>query len=206
MRAILAGLGWQAGRAAPYASSHDDHHGIQRPTDSERDAAIEHFAAKLRYETDPTDVAAAVAAGDRFVLVDTRGHSSWHQGRARGAVHIPRAEIAVRAAAEIPLDTPVVVYCWGPACNGATRSAIEFLKLGYSVREMIGGFEYWAREGLGVVDDHGAGRDRAGPRSPPRSTRPTATADPDICIQNDRMRRHSGAESSVLYTKGSESA
>jgi rhodanese-related sulfurtransferase len=118
-------------------------------------AAIEHFAAKLRYETDPSDVAAAFSAGDEFVLVDTRGHSSWHQGRARGAVHIPRAEISARAPAEIPLGTPVVVYCWGPACNGATRSAIEFLKLGYSVREMIGGFEYWAREGLGVVDDLG---------------------------------------------------
>lgn len=117
--------------------------------------AIEHFAAKLRYETDPSDVSAALAAGDRFVLVDTRGHSSWHQGRAIGAVHIPRAEIATRATAEIPLDTAVVVYCWGPACNGATRSAIEFLKLGYQVKEMIGGFEYWAREGLGVVDDLG---------------------------------------------------
>ena len=119
------------------------------------EAAIEHFAAKLRYETDPSDVAAALAAGDRFAFVDTRGHTSWHQGRAGGAVHIPRAEIAARAATEIPLDVPVVVYCWGPACNGATRSAIEFLKLGYTVREMIGGFEYWAREGLGVVDDHG---------------------------------------------------
>lgn len=117
--------------------------------------AIEYFAAKLRYETDPTDVAAALAGGERFAFVDTRGRSSWHQGRARGAVHIPRAEIAERAPAEIPLDMPVVVYCWGPACNGATRSAIEFLQLGYTVREMIGGFEYWAREGLGVVDDLG---------------------------------------------------
>src|SRR4051812_16305288 len=119
-------------------------------------AGIEYFAAKLRYETDPSDVSAALASGDAFVLVDTRGHSSWHQGRARGAVHIPRAEIAVRAPQEIPAGTPVVVYCWGPACNGATRSAIEFLKLGYEVKEMIGGFEYWAREGLGVVDDSGA--------------------------------------------------
>lgn len=124
-------------------------------TDRERDLAVEHFAAKLRYESDPSDVAASLAAGARFVLVDTRGHAAWHQGRARGAVHIPRAEIAVRAVAEIPVDMPVVVYCWGPACNGATRSAIEFLKLGYAVREMIGGYEYWAREGLGVVDDHG---------------------------------------------------
>jgi rhodanese-related sulfurtransferase len=118
-------------------------------------AGIEYFAAKLRYETDPSDVSAALKSGERVAFVDTRGHSSWHQGRAAGAVHIPRAEIATRAAAEIPAGTPVVVYCWGPACNGATRSAIEFLKLGYSVKEMIGGFEYWAREGLGVVDDHG---------------------------------------------------
>jgi rhodanese-related sulfurtransferase len=108
---------------------------------------------------------------ETFVLVDTRGHSSWHQGRARGAVHIPRAEIAVRAPPEIPLDVPVVVYCWGPACNGATRSAIEFLKLGYSVREMIGGFEYWAREGLGVVDD-------AGPVDIPQDRLTSALDDP----------------------------
>jgi len=116
---------------------------------------IEYFARKLRYETDPTDVAAAIEAGGRFAFVDTRGHAAWHQGRARGAVHIPRAEIAERAPAEIPAGTPVVVYCWGPACNGATRSAIEFLKLGYPVKEMIGGFEYWAREGLPVEDDLG---------------------------------------------------
>ena len=101
MRAILAGLRWQAARASPYRRRMTTTTASGATlTDSERDAAIEHFAAKLRYETDPSDVAAAVAAGDRFVLVDTRGHSSWHQGRAQGAVHIPRAEIAVRAVAE----------------------------------------------------------------------------------------------------------
>lgn len=118
-------------------------------------AAIEHFAAKLRYETDPSDVAAALAAAERFVLVDTRGHAAWHQGRAVGAVHLPTAEIVERAASEIPLDVPVVVYCWGPGCNGSTRAALQFSRLGYEVRELIGGFEYWAREGLPVVDDAG---------------------------------------------------
>ena len=118
-------------------------------------AAIEHFAAKLRYETDPSDVAAAQSAAERFVLVDTRGHAAWHQGRAVGAIHMPTAEIVGRAASEIPLDTPVVVYCWGPGCNGATKAALQFSRLGYEVRELIGGFEYWAREGLAVVDDGG---------------------------------------------------
>jgi rhodanese-related sulfurtransferase len=121
-----------------------------------RAAAIEHFAAKLRYETDASDVAAAQAAGERFVLVDTRGHASWHQGRAVGAVHLPTGEIAERAASEIPLDVPVVVYCWGPGCNGSTKAALQFSRLGYDVRELIGGFEYWAREGLPVVDDAGS--------------------------------------------------
>ena len=117
--------------------------------------ALAHFEAKLRYETDPSDVLAAQGRGDEFVLVDTRGDAAWAQGRAEGAIHLPTATIASRAADIIPAGTPVVVYCWGPGCNGSTKAAIEFVKLGYSVREMIGGFEYWAREGLPVVTDDG---------------------------------------------------
>jgi rhodanese-related sulfurtransferase len=124
-------------------------------TQLDTSAALEHFAAKLRYETDASDVAAAQAAGERLVLVDTRGHAAWHQGRAVGAIHLPTSEIVERAASEIPLDVPVVVYCWGPGCNGSTKAALQFSRLGYEVRELIGGFEYWAREGHPVVDDAG---------------------------------------------------
>lgn len=118
-------------------------------------ASVDHFAAKLRFETDPSDVAAALAAGERIVVVDVRGDASWRQGRVAGALHLPHAEIAERAPRELARDTPVVVYCWGPGCNGATRGALAFSRLGFEVREMIGGFEYWAREGLAVVDDDG---------------------------------------------------
>ena len=48
----------------------------------------------------------------------------------------------------IPPGTAVVTYCWGPGCNGATRAALEFARLGYPVRELVGGFEYWVREGF----------------------------------------------------------
>ncbi len=118
-------------------------------------AILAHFEAKLRFETDPSDVRSAQLAGENFVLVDSRGDAAWAQGRAEGAIHMPTATIASRAPQEIPIGTPVVVYCWGPACNGATKAAIEFARLGYGVREMIGGFEYWAREGLGVLTDDG---------------------------------------------------
>ncbi len=151
-RGSLADLAWPGRGTRSLASEHDDNRRTARPTPT---AAIEHFAAKLRYETDPSDVAAALAAGRAFRAGrHPRALGVAPGPRRRRGAH-PAAEIAARAAAEIPLDTPVVVYCWGPGCNGATRSALEFLELGYAVREMIGGFEYWAREGLGVVDDHG---------------------------------------------------
>lgn len=112
--------------------------------------ALTYFRTKLRHETDPSDVYAAQKAGEHFVLVDVRNQEAWDQGHARGALHMPHREVAARAPQEIPEGTPVVVYCWSPGCNGGARGAVEFAQLGYSVREMIGGYEYWAREGMPV--------------------------------------------------------
>ena len=93
-------------------------------------------------------------------MVDTRSLASWAQGRIPGAVHIPNAELADRISSVAPdLDAAIVVYCWGPGCNGSTRAALTLATLGYSdVRELIGGFEYWAREGLATVSDSGRSR------------------------------------------------
>lgn len=115
----------------------------------------DYFAARLAYETDPSDVHTDRAAGRGLVVVDVRSAEAWAQGHVAGAVHMHHSEIATRAPAEIPADADVVVYCWSPGCNGGVRGALEFAKLGYRVREMIGGFEYWAREGYPVEDADG---------------------------------------------------
>ncbi|MEU8308566.1 rhodanese-like domain-containing protein [Actinomadura sp. NPDC048955] len=118
------------------------------PVPATADEALRHFAARLAFETDVSDVAARLAEGTPgIVVVDTRSAESWAQGHVQGAVHLPTAEIAGRAAALVPEGASVVVYCWGPGCNGAQKAALEFAKLGRPVKEMLGGFEYWAREG-----------------------------------------------------------
>jgi rhodanese-related sulfurtransferase len=122
---------------------------------SPADAAA-HFASRLAVETDVSDVSAALAAEDPgFVLVDTRSREAWDAGHVPGAVHLPGREIGERAAAELDRAVPVVTYCSGPGCNGATRAALALSLLGYRVREMLGGFEYWAREGLPVATADG---------------------------------------------------
>lgn len=117
--------------------------------------ALSYFSAKLAHETDASDVYAAQKAGEQFVLVDVRSHEAWAQGRIAGAIHLPRHDIAERATRELDLGTPVVVYCWSPGCNAGTKAAIEFAKLGYAVKEMIGGYEYWVREGQPTENDSG---------------------------------------------------
>jgi rhodanese-related sulfurtransferase len=112
--------------------------------------AAAHFARRLAFETDPTDVHTAFEAGKvDFVFVDTRNDHAWEQGHARGAVHIPTATMP-EVIPTYPAGTRFVVYCWGPGCNGATNAGLVISRLGYAVKEMIGGFEYWAREGLPV--------------------------------------------------------
>lgn len=132
-------------------------------------SAAEFFAAKLAYETDPADLAAARASGSAPLLLDVRSEASWRQGRIPDAVHVPTAQLEQRIgelAADI--DADIVVYCWGPGCNGSTKAALTLATLGYRrVRELIGGYEYWAREGLATVTDEGRAR-----RAPDQLTAP----------------------------------
>jgi rhodanese-related sulfurtransferase len=106
-----------------------------------------HFANRLAVETDVSDVAAAMEAGDAgFVLLDARSRGAYDAGHLPGAISLHHSQITKETVAELP-DGPVVAYCWGPSCNGACKAALRLAELGRPVKEMLGGFEYWARDG-----------------------------------------------------------
>jgi rhodanese-related sulfurtransferase len=117
-----------------------------------------HFESRLAFETDPADVAAALAAnGDPgFVVLDARSPEEYAAGHLPGAVNLPRP-FAPEDVEALPPGL-IVVYCWGPSCNGSTKAAAQLSRLGRPVKDMVGGFEYWVREGHPV---EGADRDFA---------------------------------------------
>ena len=132
--------------------------------------AATHFAGRLAFEADVSDVHADLEAGvPGIVVVDSRSDASWEQGRIPGALHIPTARIAELAPGLIDPALTVVTYCWGPGCNGATRAALAFARLGYQVKEMLGGFEYWAREGFAYETATGTGQRPVDDLTAPRS-------------------------------------
>lgn len=126
------------------------------------------FAARLACQADVSDVRLSLDGGDPgFVLLDSRSAAAWEQGHVPGAVHLPTAEIPHRAAALLDPAVPVVTYCWGPGCDGATRAALALARLGYRVKEMIGGVEYWMREGFPVETAEGRRSRPADPLTAP---------------------------------------
>jgi rhodanese-related sulfurtransferase len=142
-------------------------------TTTEIAGAREHFEGRLAFETDVADVAAALAAGDPpFTLLDVRSPASFARGHARGALSAPTATIDGAAAAALPAG-PLVVMCWGPGCNGAHRAAARLAAHGREVKEMLGGFEYWVREGMPVDGTDAAA---LGERADPALVGPPAAA------------------------------
>uniref|UniRef100_A0AAU1LLU0 Rhodanese-like domain-containing protein n=1 Tax=Streptomyces sp. NBC_00148 TaxID=2903626 RepID=A0AAU1LLU0_9ACTN len=132
-------------------------------------AAAAYFGASLAFHADVSDVATALESGDDpgFVVLDSRSTASWDQGHIPGAVHLPIALVAEQAAGLLDPAVPVVTYCWGPGCNGATRAALALAELGYQVKEMLGGFEYWVREGFAFETGEGPRRRPADPLTAP---------------------------------------
>lgn len=126
--------------------------------------AVAWFSAQLAAQTDVSDVHADLAAGSAgFVLLDSRAAPAWRHAHIPGALHLPTADIPARATDLLDRAVPVVTYCWGPGCNGATRAALALARLGFRVKEMLGGIEYWIREGFAVRTDAGL---VAGPADP----------------------------------------
>ncbi len=109
-------------------------------------ARLAHVEARLAYEIDVVAAARAVES-DAAVLVDTRRLESWEHGHISGALHLPSTAIETQLAA-LPRDRTLIVYGWGPGCNGATATARRLLSAGLDVRELLGGYEYWARNGF----------------------------------------------------------
>jgi rhodanese-related sulfurtransferase len=114
-------------------------------------AAFAHFHASLQFETDCSDVHAALASGaPGFVLLDVRSPALFALGHVPGALNLPHGKIVESKLAAYAVDTLFVTYCAGPHCNGAARGALRLAQLGRPVKLMTGGITGWLDEGLAL--------------------------------------------------------
>ncbi|HSB47752.1 MAG TPA: rhodanese-like domain-containing protein [Candidatus Bilamarchaeum sp.] len=109
--------------------------------------AVKFFTEKLEYETSPSDVHRMLDEKDAVhVFVDVRDAKSFRAGHVPGAMNVPAAEMPDMLD-RLPKGKTLVLYCYNIVCFAAPRAALYLAKKGYSVKELVGGFEEYEKRG-----------------------------------------------------------
>ena len=108
---------------------------------------LRHYADKLAYEIDSWDLKVALDAGETVVIIDARSPEAYQREHIPDAMNLPHRLMAEETTAGINRNALVVTYCDGIGCNASTKGAISMLKLGFRVKELMGGLEWWKRDG-----------------------------------------------------------
>ena len=102
---------------------------------------------KLAYETDSADLYEALGRGEAITVIDGRSADAHAAERIPGAISFPHRSINSETSAALDRSRVHVCYCDGIGCNASTKTALKLLKLGFQVRELIGGLDWWKRDG-----------------------------------------------------------
>ena len=103
---------------------------------------------KLCYHTDAWDVAQDLANGiDEIVVIDTRSFEHYCVGHIPGALSLPHKEMTPERLAMLDSSKVYITYCDGIGCNGSTKGAWKIASAGFKVKEMLGGLDFWRRDG-----------------------------------------------------------
>lgn len=101
-------------------------------------------------EVEEADVASVATAlvNDGAVLIDVREPFEWRAGRARGARHIPLADLPA-SLDSLPRSAPIYLIC---ATGRRSHNAAVFLRQSGFARpiNVRGGTEAWQRAGLPI--------------------------------------------------------
>ena len=111
------------------------------------DEQLKHYAHKLAYEIDAWDLKLALDSGERVTVVDARSAQAFDAEHIPGAVSIPHRTMNESTTATLDKASLVVTYCDGIGCNASTKGALNMTKLGYRVKELMGGLDWWKRDG-----------------------------------------------------------
>jgi len=111
----------------------------------DRTTAVAHYEAKLTFEIDAWDLR---DIDEDAVIIDARTASEFNVEHIPRAMNFPHRTMNVDTTSELRRDRLYVTYCDGIGCNASTKAALNLARLGFRVKELIGGIDGWKRYGL----------------------------------------------------------
>jgi len=111
------------------------------------DQQISFYDQKLKYEIDSSDLFKAIENNENIIVVDARSVEAFESEYIPGAINIPHRTMSVETTSHLDKGKLYITYCDGIGCNASTKGAYNMAKLGFKVKELIGGLDWWKRDG-----------------------------------------------------------
>ena len=108
---------------------------------------INYYQQKLAYETDSADLYIALQSSEPVVVIDTRSEAAYRREHIPGAINLPHSRMNRETTAHLDRNLTYVTYCDGIGCNASTKGAMNLALLGFTVKELLGGLDWWKRDG-----------------------------------------------------------
>jgi rhodanese-related sulfurtransferase len=109
--------------------------------------AAQHYRNKLAFETDAWDLNEMLRAGENVLVIDARSENAYAQEHIPQAVNFPHRKMNRESTSQLDRSALYVTYCDGIGCNASTKGALKLAELGFQVKELIGGIDWWKRDG-----------------------------------------------------------
>ena len=111
------------------------------------DNQIDYYKAKLEYETDSWDLFLSLENSQDVVVIDARSAEAYAREHIPGSLNLPHREMSESTTSDLSQSVLYVTYCDGIGCNASTKGALKMAQLGFRVKELIGGLDWWKRDG-----------------------------------------------------------
>lgn len=119
-------------------------------------AQLQHYLDKLAYESDAADLNAMLTQGEQVIVIDARSADAYALEHIPGAISLPHRTMSEQSTQHLDRNALIVTYCDGIGCNGSTKGALNMTRLGFRVKELIGGLDWWKRDGHPTAGEKGS--------------------------------------------------
>jgi len=108
---------------------------------------VEYYESKLKNETDSWDLFEDLKNEKDITVVDARSNLAYETEHIPGAINFPHITMSDLTTSHLDKRKIYVTYCDGIGCNSSTNSTLKLSKLGFKVKELLGGLDWWKRDG-----------------------------------------------------------
>ena len=82
------------------------------------------------------------------IIIDVRAPDDFNEGHVPGAINLPKGSWGKISG--LQFEQTMIIYCYSISCPLAVKAMQQFVRYGFPVMEMEGGFEAWKENRLPV--------------------------------------------------------